>query len=661
MLGQATSPSRVAWYQRLDSRSALVSAILTKQYLQSWVRGPAADGERTRVTASNEPQSTQQRMEMAEGHNTGPLLVAVTSSLLVLATISVAARCYNQIVLLKRFQIEDWLAVITWLVFAFFTAICCIGVHYGLGKPVADVPLVEDRMKALFFKYIGMTTYVAASGLIKFVVGLYLLKLFTASHQKWQTRFLWVLLIIVGIVNTAYFFISIFQCNPIERFWLQWDPEWPKQGRCLKTWAALSSTYTVNIVNIIADAALAVLPISLVWNSKMDKRTKWSVVAILSVGSAASICTVIRVPYVYQLLANKEYLANFIELGVWSAVEIGLAIIASSAATLRPLFRKLKLLQTTMVQRSRNKSGHSRSRSLQMFSRDRKGSTGNALAGHEAQLPKSAGSKGLGSFGGSTYGTDTKISFSQALGNKKSYATLEGDTLNDPSDDIANGDNLQLNRRSSPIHVRTTISVDVEKGEGADFISPAMHPRYHSPMQSPASDHRRTDSEERSMWGRREQQPHQFHIPQTHQRKKTRDHELSDLEEVSIEGSRPERLPPPRTPRSPFPMISPTSTLRSPSSPFLGNMPSPYTPTFAAPSPAVNNNINISSSSSSNHSPYSPSFSPSPLAPAVEIHAELQQPQPTHQPNQHTLKPQISLLPVPPARESDMRRLSSPM
>ncbi|TLD15205.1 hypothetical protein PspLS_10748 [Pyricularia sp. CBS 133598] len=601
-------------------------------------------------------------MEMAEGHNTGPLLVGVTSTLLVLATISVAARCYNQIVLLKRFQIEDWLAVVTWFVFALFTGICCTGVYYGLGKRVEDVS-EKNRVKALFFKYLGMTTYVAASGLIKFVVGLYLLKLFSASRQKWQTRFLWTLLIIVGIVNTAYFFISIFQCNPIERFWLQNDPDWPKRGRCLKTWAALASTYTVNIVNIIADAALAVLPISLVWNSKMDKRTKWSVVAILSVGSAASICTVIRVPYVYQLLANKEYLANFIELGVWSAVEIGLAIVASSAATLRPLFRKLKLLQTTLVQRSRNKSGHSRSRSLQMFSRDRKNSVGNALGGPDAQVPKSAGSKGMGSFGGSTYGTDTKISFSQAMGNKKSYATLEGDTLNDPSDDLATGDNLKLNRRSSPIHVRTTISVDVEKGEGGGgFISPAMHPRYHSPLQSPAGDHRRTDSEERTMWGRREQQAHQFHIPQTHQRKKTREHELADLEEISIEGGRPsERLLSPRTPRSPFPMISPTSTLRSPSSPLLGNIPSPYTPSFPPPSPMVNNSNNNSLS------PYSPSFSPSPLSPTVEIQCELQQPQPTHQPiqpnqsNQPTVKPQVSLLPVPPVRESETRRLSSPM
>ncbi|KAI6356768.1 hypothetical protein MCOR25_007863 [Pyricularia grisea] len=590
-------------------------------------------------------------MEIVEGSNTGPLLVSVTCTLLVLCTISVAARCYNQIVLLKRFQIEDWLAVVTWFVFAIFTAICCVGVHYGLGRPVADVSR-PNRIKAMFLKYLGMTTYVAASGLIKFVVGLYLVKLFSASRQKWQTRFIWTLLVVVGLVNTAYFFISIFQCNPVERFWMQNDPDWPKQGRCLKTWAALSSTYTVNIVNIIADAALALLPISLVWNSKMDKRTKWSVVAILSVGSAASICTVVRVPYVYQLLANKEYLANFIELGVWSAVEIGLAIIASSAATLRPLFRKLKLLQTTVV-RSRNKSGHSRSRSLPMFSRDRKNSTGNALSGQDAQTPKSTGSKGLSSFGGSTYGTDTKISFSQALGNKKSYATLQGDTLNDPSDDIASGDNLKLNRRSSPIHVRTTISVDIEKGEGSEgtFVSPAVHPRYHSPLQSSANEHRRTDSEERSMWGKREQQAHQFHIPQTHQRSRTRGHELADLEEVSIDGSRPrERIVSPRTPRSPFPMVSPTSTIRSPTSPLIGNMPSPYTPSFAPPSSMANNH---------SISPYSPSFSfsPSPLSPTVDTQGELQQPQPTHQP---TLKPQGSLLPVPLAREGE-RRLSSPM
>ncbi|TLS26498.1 hypothetical protein PpBr36_04021 [Pyricularia pennisetigena] len=596
---------------------------------------------------------------MAEGHNGGPLLVGTTTTLLFLATISVAARCYNQIVLMKRFQIEDWLAVVTWFVFALFTGICCTGVHYGLGKSVEDVPM-KNRPKALFFKYLGMTTYVAASGLIKFVVGLYLVKLFSASRQKWQTRFLWTLLAIVGVVNTAYFFISIFQCNPIERFWMQNDPDWPKRGRCLKTWLALASTYTVNIVNIIADVALALLPISLVWNSKMDKRTKWSVVAILSIGSAASICTIIRVPFVYQLLANKEYLANFIDLGVWSAVEIGLAIVASSAATLRPLFRKLKLLQTTIVHRSR-KSGHSRSRSFQIFPKDRKNSMGNALGQNDA-APKSTSSKGLSSFGGSTFGTDTKISFSQALGNKKSYATLEGDTLNDPSDDIANGGNPKHKRRSSPIHVRTSIFVDVEKGEGGDgdIVSPTMHPRYHPPFQSSTSEHRRTDSEERSMWGKRESQAHQYHIPHTHQRSKTRDHELADLEEVSNDGGgrTHERLLSPRTPRSPFPMISPTSS-RSPASPLLSsNMPSPYSPSFSLTSPKVNNNNNNNNNNNGTPSPYSPHFPPPLASPTLETQVELQQPQPTHQP---AAKPQGSLLPVPPVRESETRRLSSPM
>lgn len=59
------------------------------------------------------------------------------------------------------------------------------------------------------------------------------------------------------------------------------------------------------------------------------------------------MATIARIPYAKQLLSNPDYLYNFTDLAIWSIVECGIAITASSLATLRPLFIKMKILATS--------------------------------------------------------------------------------------------------------------------------------------------------------------------------------------------------------------------------------------------------------------------------------------------------------------------------
>lgn len=54
-----------------------------------------------------------------------------------------------------------------------------------------------------------------------------------------------------------------------------------------------------------------------------------------------------RLVYANALLDNSEYLYNFTDFGIWSTVEIGLALSASSLATLRPLMRRFRVLSGT--------------------------------------------------------------------------------------------------------------------------------------------------------------------------------------------------------------------------------------------------------------------------------------------------------------------------
>lgn len=56
-----------------------------------------------------------------------------------------------------------------------------------------------------------------------------------------------------------------------------------------------------------------------------------------------------RIFYANQLLETSDYLYNFTDFGIWSTVEIGLALSASSLGTLRPLLRKLSILSDTQT------------------------------------------------------------------------------------------------------------------------------------------------------------------------------------------------------------------------------------------------------------------------------------------------------------------------
>ncbi|KAH7304306.1 hypothetical protein B0I35DRAFT_471999 [Stachybotrys elegans] len=273
--------------------------------------------------------------------NRGPELAAVLIALLVLATVAVGLRMYSMAILVKRFMLEDWLTLVTLVVYIAYTTFGLLAVHYGLGAHVYDVPL-HNHSKALLWRYVAQTTYIVISASTKFIVGLLLLRV--CSRQKWRTWTIWTMLGISAVANTFYFFLSIFQCQPIEFYWFRYDPNPPVQGKCHNSVLATIPSYIVIVLNVAVDWGLALLPVSVVWNAKMQIKLKISVVGLLALGSIASIATIVRIPYAKQLLSSPDYLYNFTDIAIWSSVEIGLALTASSLATLKPFLRKMKFL-----------------------------------------------------------------------------------------------------------------------------------------------------------------------------------------------------------------------------------------------------------------------------------------------------------------------------
>lgn len=131
------------------------------------------------------------------------------------------------------------------------------------------------------YQWLCEILYVIIAVQVKWVVGLLLLRI--CSHQRWLRITIHALLCVVTLFNIFYVFLLMFQCSPVQYYWLRFK-EHPPKGNCDITRLALIPTYVSLGVNVIADFTLALLPITFVWNAKMELKTKISVVGVLGLG-----------------------------------------------------------------------------------------------------------------------------------------------------------------------------------------------------------------------------------------------------------------------------------------------------------------------------------------------------------------------------------------
>lgn len=71
----------------------------------------------------------------------------------------------------------------------------------------------------------------------------------------------------------------------------------------------------------------------------MKLKTKLLVAGILAFAAIGSTATVVRMFYIHTLMNGPDFLYATTDVAVWSTVEPGIGIAASSIATLRPLVR----------------------------------------------------------------------------------------------------------------------------------------------------------------------------------------------------------------------------------------------------------------------------------------------------------------------------------
>ncbi|KAJ5475617.1 hypothetical protein N7539_007904 [Penicillium diatomitis] len=263
----------------------------------------------------------------------------VTTVFLGLSFIAVCLRCFVRLKLVKAFGWDDCLMVFAMLLNILFALCGITGAFYGMGQRSLALMQRGTMETAMFWWWLGQTSYVWVCAVAKISIAVALLRL---TVIRIHTLILWGVIAVTTVVGLVFWLMLTLQCQPISFFWqqvrLEIDPTSPVHGHCLNLDIIIDMAYVYSVTATLCDLTLGLLPIFLVWNLHMNVRTKAALAGILGMGCVASAAVIVRIPFLHDY-KDPDFLYATTDISIWSNVEASLGIAAGSLVTLRPLFR----------------------------------------------------------------------------------------------------------------------------------------------------------------------------------------------------------------------------------------------------------------------------------------------------------------------------------
>ncbi|KAI2623641.1 hypothetical protein GGS21DRAFT_541386 [Xylaria nigripes] len=271
-------------------------------------------------------------------------LLAASIVFLVINSFVVFLRVYVRIYVVRSFGWDDCVLLLTYIGFVISVALGFAAIHYGYAAD--DVQPWYDQDKATMFTYGNQTTLYISAGLVKLAVALVLLRITVQKSLRWV---LILSIFVVGIWTVITVVFASWICATGG------SSNWAGNTKCTDV------GYFRTISNIFIDYFYALVPVYMLRTSQMQYRLKVIAVFLLGLGVFASSATIVKLVILVRLTYAKGKEADYLhyDLLLWADIELGIAIVAASAAALRPLLRHIPaLLDTTYPQRSRSrKSG----------------------------------------------------------------------------------------------------------------------------------------------------------------------------------------------------------------------------------------------------------------------------------------------------------------
>jgi hypothetical protein len=127
--------------------------------------------------------------------------------------------------------------------------------------------------------YYGEIAYILTTTVLRLAVGAFLLRI---AVRKIHRRIVHACNAANILFNLYYLIFTIFQCSPINGFWLRFGGN--KNVLC-HSHIAVNSTFAASALSALIDWIFGLLPVSILWDLKMNQKKKVALWMIMGVGA----------------------------------------------------------------------------------------------------------------------------------------------------------------------------------------------------------------------------------------------------------------------------------------------------------------------------------------------------------------------------------------
>ncbi|EOD52742.1 cfem domain-containing protein [Neofusicoccum parvum] len=242
------------------------------------------------------------------------------------------------------------------------TCLSVVLANLGLGKDIWTIPFdnithilyvsipgrtLPDRLAhETQIYYFDEDLYLSALPLLKISILLFYLRIFP---EKGFRKMVFVTMGLCAGYAIAFVLVSVFQCKPIKYAWLQWDDE--HEGTCnninAQGWSSAA-------LNVILDMIVIILPLPQLWQLQLNKRKKFLLLLMFSVGFFVTIVSILRLQVLIEFGSTHNLTWDYTAVGYWSTIEIHVGIICACMPAMRSLL--MHCIPKVMGQTTRDKS-----------------------------------------------------------------------------------------------------------------------------------------------------------------------------------------------------------------------------------------------------------------------------------------------------------------
>lgn len=115
--------------------------------------------------------------------------------------------------------------------------------------------------------------------LSKLSIGYLLLRV---TVKKFHSRIIYGAMIITVFTCLVFFFVTIFQCQPVSYFWMK--TQVGASGTCVPMDVIIALAYLYSACAVITDFAFALLPAWIISGLQLHRRTKIALIPLMAMG-----------------------------------------------------------------------------------------------------------------------------------------------------------------------------------------------------------------------------------------------------------------------------------------------------------------------------------------------------------------------------------------